>query len=1167
MSNPDFPGPSWQDNSAVPDGSAAYGAGADPYGRAGDGRSSAGASARPSGRARKVRGADYDPNGVPSGRNDASYGGSPSGRARNGRRRADYDANGDAGYARNGDAGYGRNGAGGYGRNGDAGYGRNGAPGYGRNGAAGYGPEDVAGEDDLAGRIRRRLRDHGAGTEAGNEANDRGSAGSPRNGDRGYQGGRRRSGSYGSDGDAGYGDAGRQGGRGDQYGRPPASYRSGTGLIEDGPTALPGIDHGDLGGRGGPGGPYGPGGPGGPGRRGGGRGPGGGRRGPRGLVDPDGRRVRPPGNFLQRQWRASWWRRWTLKKAALVMGAMALGTVLILIAGFFYVYSVVQLPIKALSAPLTSSSMVYFAGGKTQVGCFCSNNRTVLTPAQLSQNKYLEQAFFAAEDRHFLTEGGISLTGTARALLVDLTGNGYQGGSTITEQYVKTYFQQAAGGNLTYKEKLKEIIDAIKLAKTQSKQWILTHYLNTIYLGSGAYGVEAAAETYFGKHASQLTIGQSAMLAAMVQAPSAFDPTQHDPAKQVSYLGYSLLDRWVSTLVNMARDTFPDGQPVITQQQLKALVPDPSNAQTALKNFPKITPSNTAQASWTGARGYIMQAVKNELENTYGYTAKQIDGAGLQIVTTVNQRKMSALYAAVGEARKMMRLYRRPLPWYAHIGSILENPKNGAIEAWYGGPDFNAKRCNKLKCQYDMAMSSRNQVGSSFKPYVLAAAVKQGMNVQTSILNGWSPLCVPPETQPMTLSKRGQARSCPSDGAGWLAVSYDPVVEGPVSVAKAAALSSNAAFEDLAHRVGTQPIIRLAKAFGVDISHAYSQTHPNGTGSGLIDDIGKIGIALGIAPLTVEEQATTFATLANNGVYHTPHVIAKISQNGQSIPLKINSHRVLTPAQTADVNWALSFDTIYGTGVPNAMLSPSRPTIAKTGTTDVAQSAFFIGALPGQYSLAVGMFTNSQNNIKHGQTLDYLASVGNTGGGYGGAWPATIWRLYMTRLLTMKHTPVAQLNPLQLAGFQKWVQAKKAKPKCHQGQGGGNGGPGNGNGGGGNGNGHNHGHGIFAAVAFAKAKCPPSQGGGPSPGPSPSGSPNPSPSGSGSPSPSPSGSTSPSPSASPSLAFPAQPAQAPGGNAPSRKQAASTPSLTTPVTLPRPPYIKPGWAVLTTGLI
>ncbi len=465
-------------------------------------------------------------------------------------------------------------------------------------------------------------------------------------------------------------------------------------------------------------------------------------------------------------------------------------------------------------------------------------------------------------------------------------------------------------------------------------------------------------------------------------------------------------------------------------------------------------------------------------------------------------------------------------------------------------------------------MQARNQVGSSFKPYVLAAAVKQGMNVQTSILNGYSPLCVPPETQAMTLSKRGPASSCPSDGVGWLAVGYDPVVQGPVSVVKAAALSSNPAFEDLAHRVGTKPIIRLAKSFGVNIGHAPSSTYPHADGSGLRDDVGKIGIALGIAPLTVEEQATTFATLADNGVYHTPHVIAQITRNGRNIPIKVKTRPVLTPAQVADVDWALSYDTIYGTGTPNAVLSPSRPTIAKTGTTDVAQSAFFIGALPQQYSLAVGMFTNSQNNTTGGQTLDILPTIGGTGGGYGGAWPATIWRLYMTKLLAMKSLPVAQLNPLQLAGFQKWVQAKKPKPKCgtggpgggnggpgggNGGPGGGNGGPGGGNGGpgGGNGGGNGHGHGAGIAAIFKPKPCP-SPSGGPSPPPSPSPSP--------SISPSPSPSISPSPS--PSLGFPVAP-----GQAPAHKLALGTPSLTTSAILERPAVTKPAWVPLSTGLL
>ena len=1146
MSNPDFSGPSWQERSDLPespDGSPAYRGAAGGYGRAD--------VDWPSGSA----GSGYGPAGTSSGR--AASGG--TGYARNGD--AGNGNAADARYGRGSDSGYRHAAGASYGTNGDADNGRNGAASrYGdatrgagargrdatrysesaRNGERGR-YEEPGGNSESS-RSGRRSRAYPVDAGNGYRPGERESDGYGDNGNgNGYAAEGRRSSRYGSDGDAEYGRAGRQGARSDRYSRRPAGLHSGTGLVDGGPAALPDAGGGGYGGPsgpygpGGPGGPYGPGdpyGPGGPGRRGGGGrggGPGGGRRGPRGLVDPDRRRAQPPGGFWQRQWRASWWRKWTLKKAALVMGALALGTVLILIAGFFYIYSTVQLPIKELSAPLSQSTKVYYSDGKTEVGCFCSTNRTALSPTQLGQGKYLEQAFFAAEDRHFLTEGGISITGTMRALLIDLSGSGYQGASTITEQYVKTYFQQA-GGNLTYKEKLKEIIDAIKLAKLKDKQWILSHYLNAIYLGNGAWGVEAAAQTYFGKHAWNLGPAQAAMLAAMVQAPGVFDP--YKPAQKVSDLGYSLLDRWVYVLGNMAGDTFPDGTPVLTQEQYRKLVPDPHNSAADLKNFPKVDKPSSKQANWSGYRGYIMNAVRTELMTKYHYSPEDISSKGLQITTTISWRKMKALYAAVREAKHDMRVDGQAFPLWGRIGAVLENPKTGAIEAMYGGPDYTAKRCEKLGCQYDAALQSRTQVGSSFKPYVLATAVSQGMNVLTSKLNGTSPLCVPPDNTAlsrMTLSKPKRG-SCPPL---WGTVTPDNATKnGPVSVAAATAASSNPAFVDLAHRVGTVNVVRMAENFGVDI-----RKFP--AGSNLSQMIGETGIALGIASLKVVEQASTFATLANRGIYHTPHVIAKIVRNGQPVPIKVEHHRVLTPKQTADVDWALSFDTnsnsgYTGTGT-NAVLSPYRPTIGKTGTTDSSQAAWFLGALPSEYSFAVGMFTADPSNKS--QTLAVLPYRGGWAGGYGGAWPATIWQLYMTKLLAMSHKPITQLDPLNVTGMSKWILAKPLpkKPKCKSFFG--------------NGNGHGRGH---------NKNCIPI------PNPSPSGFPTPNPSPSGFPSPSPSGFPSPSPSPpSPGVA---QAANAAARHLPSHKQAASTPSLTTAATLPQSPSAKPGWAVNTTGL-
>jgi membrane peptidoglycan carboxypeptidase len=289
-----------------------------------------------------------------------------------------------------------------------------------------------------------------------------------------------------------------------------------------------------------------------------------------------------------------------------------------------------------------------------------------------------------------------------------------------------------------------------------------------------------------------------------------------------------------------------------------------------------------------------------------------------------------------------------------------------------------------------MALYAREQVGSSFKPYVLATARTQGMNVQTSILDGTSPLCVPSDQYlqqyavPATSIGPG---GCPSTPYGWHAFSNDAGdtgVGGPQSVVYSTAHSLNTAYTDLTHRVGTQNVINMAKSFGVNTA-----SFANG-GSGLQDMVGQVGIALGTAALTVGEQASTFATLASNGQYVTPHVIAQVTQGTNLITPKLTHRQVLTPEEAADVNYPLSYVTTQGTGTQAAM-SDGRPIIGKTGTTSSGQSAFFIGAIP-QYSLAIGMFTDQQNS----STAPGAQTLNGVGGlpGYGGNWPAIIWHSF-----------------------------------------------------------------------------------------------------------------------------------------------------------------------------
>ena len=686
--------------------------------------------------------------------------------------------------------------------------------------------------------------------------------------------------------------------------------------------------------------------------------------------------------------KGSWWRHWTWRKALAVATALGASVMVIAVIAITVAYSRTPVPTQASEAALQQSSVVYFSNGKTQVGTFSTGtNRQMLASNQIPA--VLKQAVIAAEDRHFYTEGGVSPTGILRAAYQDLTGGQFQGGSTITQQFARNYYS-SIGTSQTLSRKLKEIFVAIKLAHSESKDSILTQYLNTIYLGDNAYGVGAAAQTYFGKPASKLDLAQSAMLAAMINEPGFFNPTPRTP-------GYApLVARWKYVLTNMVRDG------AITQQQL---------AKTEA-NFPKIV-KGQRNSGWTGYRGYIMQAVETELETRYHYTSEQIFTGGLKVVTTFSQPMMRALYQVVTQKKREMAAGGRALPRYAHIGAVLQQPRTGAIVAMYGGPDYGlgGRRCQRIECQYNMALQSRNQVGSSFKPYVLATAVSQGMNVKTSVLDGFAPLWIPPDStlaDRMTLSRTTR----PANPVGWYNLPDPNENYGPISVAKAAALSSNSAFADLAHRVGTRNVVKMAAAFGV-----------NAKLSGLVNEVGGVGMALGQASLTVAEQANTFATFAAGGVSTTQHVISKITSPRGPVPLKILHNSVLQPGQAADIDYALSFDTKYGTGT-NAAMPDGRPIIGKTGTTNTAQSAFFIGGIP-QFTLAVGIFTQNQSDHTS-QTLNGLGGLSQ--GGYGGTWPAMIWRSFADR--EFAQLPIKQFPVPPFTG-SKWIQVPRA-PKHHQ---------------------------------------------------------------------------------------------------------------------------------------
>jgi membrane peptidoglycan carboxypeptidase len=701
--------------------------------------------------------------------------------------------------------------------------------------------------------------------------------------------------------------------------------------------------------------------------------------GPGGPQGPRGPRVKVKG---------SWWRHWTWRKVVGVLLSIIGGLVVLIAAVVAYIYSKTPVPAEQMAISMSAQSVVYASDGHTVIGRFGSTDRQVVSYQQIPTA--VIDSVLSAEDRNFFNEGGVSPTSILRAAWEDTLGGGdFQGGSTITQQFVRNFYE-GIGTAPTVSRKIKEIFVAMKISRQKSKQWILENYLNTIYLGQGAYGIGAAAQTYFNIPVSRLSTiswSQAALLAAIIQQPSTYPLPQYRA---------ELKARWQYVLNGMVQTG------TLSQQKASAMkFPAPGD----------FIAQSVGSQVWDP---YVLNMVYNELIDVYHFSQSQIYNGGYVIRTSIDDAKMAALYQAVITNEAVMDESGVPFnPLYMHAGAVLEDPATGAIEALYPGPGYPGSKyngigkvisksyCKKIACQVNMAVYNREQVGSSFKPYVLATAVKQGMNVQTSTLDGYDNLCIPPDNLPTAYPQPTiPTATAPYIGcqtAGYYPVPNDSAGEnGPYTPQVAMAASINTAYTDLWHTVGGSAVADMAQAFGVD-TDAACITADCGTGKNTVPKmVDEAGVALGQASLTVGEQATMLATIDDYGVYHDAHVITSINQNnGPPTPIKVTSYPVfstdptLNAEEATQVQYAMSEDTAsYGTA-PTAGLTNGQEIIAKTGTTNTAQSAFFIGAIPSQ-ALAVALFTNEQG--QGDETLNNLG--GNSQGGFGGTWPATIWHTY-----------------------------------------------------------------------------------------------------------------------------------------------------------------------------
>ena len=378
-----------------------------------------------------------------------------------------------------------------------------------------------------------------------------------------------------------------------------------------------------------------------------------------------------------------------------VLGSFLL-VILCLVGAFMWAYNNTTVP-KPSEFALAQSSTVYYADGSTEMGKFAEINRQSVDASTLPD--YVGNSVVASEDRSFYSNKGVDPKGIARALVNNLRGGDTQGASTLTQQYVKNYYVDTTD---SYFGKAKQAIMAIKIDREKSKKDILGDYLNTVYFGRGAYGIEAASKAFFNKSAKDMSPSEAALLAGILPSPSAWDPAENSEKAQ---------ERWSRVLQFMVDDGY------ISQEQY-------NTAKQA--GMPPTVESQTKQV-YAGSNGYLLQMVRAELENKAKLKPEQIDTGGFKIVTTINPKDQEAAVNAVNSLPEGASPNLRK-------ALVSIDPKTGGVLALYGGADY-------LTSQVNTSTDAIAQAGSTFKPFALVAALE----------NGWSLGSSYPATSPMTI--------------------------------------------------------------------------------------------------------------------------------------------------------------------------------------------------------------------------------------------------------------------------------------------------------------------------------------------------------------------------------------------------------------------------------
>ncbi|HEX2048956.1 MAG TPA: transglycosylase domain-containing protein [Acidimicrobiales bacterium] len=640
------------------------------------------------------------------------------------------------------------------------------------------------------------------------------------------------------------------------------------------------------------------------------------RQSSQGLLEPlpPAAATRPPARGPARR-RSFLWR---YRRVWFLLGVLTFTA----LAGAAWVLTQIPLPPEA---PQAQTTVIYDGTGGQLATLHGVENRFPVSIDKIPP--VLTAAVVAAEDRKFFLHGGIDPLGIARATWADIRRKGVtQGGSTITQQYVKNAY---VGNDYTLWRKIREAVISVKIERKYDKHEILERYLNTVYFGRGAYGVQAAAKAYFDKDISELGLKESAYLAGLIRSPSAGDVAE-DPV-EAHDLRFIVLQAMVDT---------------------KVITPEEANAAEAVPVGDYVVapppPGSTVTITQAGAE-YFVEYVRRELVKMY--PEDQVLRGGMRVYTTLDPTAQRQAYDAVYGL-----LDRNSDP----AGALVSLDTEGRVVAMVGGKDWGVSKVN-LAVGTDGGGSGR-QAGSTFKPFVLAEAMAQGISLEQTF-RGPAQIILPKADK----------------GTDWEVNNYDGAHYGPISLLRATAESVNTVYAQLVTTVGPEKVVEMARRLGIK-----SELTPHAS------------IALGTADVSVLEMAGAYLTLQSKGMQIEPRVIRRITQNDSVlVDDKPRATRVLDRAVAEKVSYALQQVVDEGSGTAAAL--PQAQVWGKTGTTDLYGDAWFVG-YTRQFTTAVWM------GYPEGQAKP-LHNVHGVSRVNGGSLPAQIFKRYMSKANPADDTP------------------------------------------------------------------------------------------------------------------------------------------------------------------